>query len=262
MLSKNKEKFILSLKKKKVREELKLFIVEGDKMVKEFIASGMKLVYLVAKAEFISGLNKEQLASIGNVIPASFDELRRISSLKTPHNAVAVVEMPEMKYEPEKILTEQCIALDFIQDPGNLGTIIRSAAWFGFRNIVCSHSCVDVYNPKVIQATMGAILNVNVLYADLEEFLNSAVNYGVPIYGTFPDGESIYSSRLDEKGVILLGNESKGISQELLPFVSYRLSIPRFTNSKRGIESLNAAMAASIVFSEFARRRREVIDDG
>jgi len=257
MLSKNKEKFILSLRGKKVREELGLFVVEGDKMVREFLAGGMKLIYLIAKTEFISGLNKEQIASIDNIITTSFDELRRISSLKTPHNAVAVVGIPEMKYEPEKILTEQCVALDFIQDPGNFGTIIRSAAWFGFRNIVCSPSCVDVYNPKVIQATMGAILNVNVLYADLKEFLDSAVNSGVPVYGTFPDGESIYYSQLDKKGVILLGNESKGISQELLPFVSYRLSIPSFTNAKRGIESLNAAMAASIVFSEFARRRQK-----
>jgi TrmH family RNA methyltransferase len=258
MLSKNRVGFIISLQKKKTRDEQNLFVIEGDKLVKEFIDAGMHIEILIAKPEFIGSLSKSALLSVNNVESVNYEELKQISNLKTPHNALAVVSMPELETDPEKITDELCAGLDFIQDPGNLGTIIRAAAWFGIKNIVCSENCVDVYNPKVIQATMGAIMHVKVHYFNLEEFLKIASERNIPIYGTLLDGESIYNQKLGNKGVILLGNESKGISDNLLPYITERIMIPKFSKDVKGIESLNAGMAASVVFSEFARR----IDSG
>jgi RNA methyltransferase, TrmH family len=254
MLSKNRLRFIVSLQNKKVRDEEKLFVIEGDKLVKEFLNSQMKIVSLVAKPEFIGALSPNVLNKIDEVEPVSYDELKQISTLKTPHNALAIVRISESKTPGARLTKELCVALDNIQDPGNLGTIIRAAAWFGIKNVVCSENCVDVYNPKVIQATMGAILNVNVHYADLKDFLKNAVERKVPVYGTLLDGESIYEHKLGKKGIILLGNESRGISEELIPYISDKLLIPKYSTSPLGVDSLNAGMAASVVFSEFARR--------
>jgi len=254
MLSKKRVSQIVSLQKKKSRDEEKLFVIEGDKIVKEFLSSGIKVVTLLANPEFISELSSGMVSSAGEVIPVSFEELKRISSLKTPHNAIAVVRMNDNHPDSDIILNDLCVALDFVQDPGNLGTIIRAAAWFGIKNIICSENCVDVYNPKVIQASMGAILNVAVKYCVLSDFLKIASEKKVPVYGTLLDGRSIYSEGLGNNGVILLGNESKGISDDLLPYITNNISIPKFTKSPYGIESLNVGMAASIIFSEFARR--------
>ena len=254
MLSKNRLRFIVSLQKRKIRDKEKLFVIEGDKLVKEFLNSGMKVVSLIAKPEFIGSLSKEIRAKVAEVEPVSYEELKQISSLKTPHNAVALIEMPVIETNLILVLKELCVALDFIQDPGNLGTIIRAASWFGIKNIVCSEDCVDVYNPKVVQATMGAILNVKVHYQDLKKLLSAALDRGTPVYGTMLEGESIYEHKLNKNGVILLGNESNGISEDLIPFVTTRLMIPKFTSAKHGIDSLNVGMAASVIFSEFARR--------
>jgi len=254
MLSKNKVRFIISLQKKKIREEYKLYIIEGDKIVKEFISAGMPIKSLIAKPEFISGLPKEDLKIINETEPVSYEELKQISGLKTPHNALAVVCMTGDEISQAKLMKEQCVALDCIQDPGNLGTIIRAAVWFGIRNIICSEDCVDVYNPKVIQASMGAIIHVRVLYTDLKKFLIAARKKKLPVYGTLLDGESIYSQELGNKGIILLGNESKGISDNLVPYIDHKLMIPKFSDKTLGIDSLNAGMAASVIFSEFARR--------
>jgi len=255
MISKNKIKYILSLHKKQVRDEKKMFIIEGDKLIKEFLQSGKKLLLLAAKPDFIDSLLPEEKAIIDEVESASHGDLKRISSLKTPHNGVAIVPFPEYRTDTDKILKNLCVALDFVQDPGNLGTIIRAAAWFGIKDIVCSENCVEVYNTKVIQASMGAILHVNVHYSNLRQFLGTAINKGVPVYGTVIEGKSIYTLNLSKKGIILLGNESKGISEDLMPFVSEKIMIPRFNKNKYGIDSLNVSMAASIVFSEFARLR-------
>ena len=254
MLSKNKVRFIISLQKKKIREEYKLYIIEGDKIVKEFISAGMPIKSLIAKPEFISSLPKEDLKIINEAEPVSYEELKQISGLKTPHNALAVVSMPGDEISQAKLMKGQCVALDCIQDPGNLGTIIRAAVWFGIRNIICSEDCVDVYNPKVIQASMGAIIHVRVLYTDLKKFLIAARKKKLPVYGTLLDGESIYSQELGNKGIILLGNESKGISDNLVPYIDHKLMIPKFSDKTLGIDSLNAGMAASVIFSEFARR--------
>ena len=254
MISNNKIKYIQSLQYKKVRDEEQLYVIEGDKLVKEYLNSGIRLRLLAAIPEFIASLLPEEKAAIDEIEPASYKDLERMSSLKTPHNAIAEVAIPGDLSDPMKIMDSLFIALESVQDPGNLGTIIRAAAWFGFRHIVCSVNCVDVYNPKVIQASMGAILNVTVFYYDLGKILEGARKKGLPVYGTFLEGESVYSSKLGNSGIILFGNESKGISDDLFPFVTTRLVIPKFTSSIHGVESLNVGMAASIVFSEFARR--------
>lgn len=254
MISTSKTKFFLSLQKKRVRDDKRLYIIEGDKLVNEFIQSGTRLRLLAAKPEFIDSLLPEDKAIIDEIITAGFDELKRISSLKTPHNAVAIVSFPEYTTDLSKILENLCVALDFVQDPGNLGTIIRAAAWFGIKDIVCSQNCVDVYNPKVIQASMGALLKVRIHYTELASLLSFALKRNLPVYGALLEGESLYSSELGNKGVILLGNESKGISGDLFPFITKKIMIPLFNRSESGIDSLNVSMAAAVIFSEFARR--------
>jgi TrmH family RNA methyltransferase len=254
MISKNKIKYIQSLQDKKVRDEEHLYVIEGDKLIKEYLRSGMKLRLLAAEPEFIDSLLPKEKATIDEIEPASYKDLERMSSLKTPHNAIATVSISRDISDPMKIMDSLYIALESVQDPGNLGTIIRAAAWFGLRHIVCSINCADVYNPKVIQASMGAILNVKVHYYDLYSLLNEVRKKGLPVYGTFLEGESVYASKLGNRGIILLGNESRGISDDLLPFITTRLVIPKFSSSIYGVDSLNVGMAASVVFSEFARR--------
>jgi RNA methyltransferase, TrmH family len=255
MLSRNKSRFIVSLQKKKTREEEGLFVIEGDKIVREFLEAGIPIKTLIAKKEFTGSLIPAAIHIIDEIEDASYEELKHISTLKTPHNAVAIVSMPERKLIAGEVVNELCATLDFVQDPGNLGTIIRAAAWFGIRNIVCSPECVDVYNPKVVQASMGAILHVNVYYADLKEFIAVAHGKKVPVYGTVLDGQPIFTCKLENRGIILLGNESKGISDELMPFVTDKIMIPGVGKAIPGIESLNVGMAASVVFSEFIRQR-------
>jgi RNA methyltransferase, TrmH family len=254
MISKSKIKFIRSLQNKKIRETEQLFVIEGDKLIKEFLMAGAPIQMLAAKPEFISSLPIDLISPVRQIEHVSFEELKLMSSLKTPHNALAVVKAPDHSFDMKGILNQLCAVLDCVQDPGNMGTIIRAAAWFGIKNIVCSPECVDVYNPKVIQASMGALLHVNVFYTDLKELLIFAGNNKVPVFGTLLEGDSIYSHELNDKGIILLGNESKGISAELIPLITEKIRIPKFSLDKEGIDSLNVGMAASVVFSEFLRK--------
>lgn len=256
MISKAKIKFIKSLQNKKIRDTEKLFVIEGDKLVKEFLIAKVTVKILLAKPEFLSSLPPDLTGDVHEIGDVSYTELKQISSLKTPNNALAVVSIPESEFDISNMVNHYCVALDCIQDPGNLGTIIRSAGWFGIRNIVCSPDCADQYNPKVIQASMGALLHVHVFYTDLRSFLTSVSTLAVPVYGTMLDGNSIYDLKPDKRGIILLGNESKGISPGLLPFITEKISIPKFSNATEGIDSLNVSMSASIVFSEFRRRNR------
>lgn len=254
MISKKKAKFIISLQKKKVRDEERLFIIEGDKLVKEFLAAKIPVKTLIARPEFLSSLPDDLTRFVNEIEDVSYEELKQISTLKTPHNALAIIPVPDRNLDTNDVLKGLCVALDFVQDPGNLGTIIRAAAWFGIKNIVCSEDCVDVYNPKVIQASMGALLNVSVFYYDLKKLFTSAAKNKIPIFGTMLEGDSIYNHKLDNKGIILLGNESKGISDELIPFITEKIMIPKFSKAKQGIDSLNVGMAASVVFYEFLRK--------
>lgn len=254
MISKSKAKFIISLQKKKIRDEENLFVIEGDKLIKEFLHANKNIRLLAAIPEFINSLPEELLNLAEEVEKLSYEQLKQLSSLKTPQNALAVIVKPAPATDTDKMFNQLTVLLDGVQDPGNLGTIIRAAAWFGIKTIFCSGDSADVYNPKVIQASMGAILHVNVHYADLKEFLREAIIRKLPVFGTLLEGESIYEHKLGQIGLILLGNESKGISDELIPYITDKLIIPGTGASKPGIESLNVGMAASIVFSEFSRR--------
>ena len=258
MISRNKAAYIITLRKKKVRDEEKLFVIEGDKIIREFLEAKAKVRILIALPEFLNSLQVFHKQGIGEIIPATNDDLKKVSSLKTPHNALAIIEMSEPVRDPADLNKGLTIALECVQDPGNLGTIIISAAWFGIKNVYCSEDSADIYNPKVIQASMGAILHVNVIYAFLPELLERARKMSVKIYGALIEGESIYSYKLGSSGIILLGNESKGISEELLPFITDRIMIPKLTDAQQGIDSLNVSMAASVILSEFTRGRGRV----
>lgn len=231
------------------------YIIEGEKLVKEYILSGKSVRLLAAKPGFIESLTDIQKALIDEIEPVSEEGLRRISSHVTPHNALAIVPIPNTRTDFKLILKNFCVAVDCIQDPGNLGTIIRSAAWFGISDIVCSLDSVDNLNSKVIQSAMGAHMHVNVHYCGLDKFLQEAVKMNVPVYGALMEGRSIYTLDLGQKGVVLLGNESKGISGHLRRYVSEKITIPKFVSFRYGIDSLNVSMAATVIFSEFARRK-------
>jgi TrmH family RNA methyltransferase len=227
MISKNKTKFIISLQKKKVRDEERLFIIEGDKLVTEFLTAKIPVKTLIARPGFLNSLPDDLTRFVNEIIDVSIEDLKHISTLKTPHNALAVIPLPDKNPDINNVLKGLCVALDFVQ---------------------------DVYNPKVIQASMGAILHVDVYYYDLKELVISANEKNIPVFGTMLEGKSIYYHNLDNKGIILLGNESKGISDELIPFITDKIMIPKFSNAKQGIDSLNVGMAASVVFSEFLRK--------
>lgn len=241
MLTKNHSKLIQSLKHKKFRKLYKLFVVEGVKSVKEVLNSSIeveKIFYVEEYQDEFKGVFEKHLVSE--------IELKKISSMKTPNGVLAVCKMHERQVFIDE--NELVLALDGINDPGNLGTIIRLADWFGISKIICSNDTVDVYNSKVIQATMGSFSRVSVSYTDLTKFLK---NYSNTIFGAFLEGKNIYKEELPSKGMIVMGNESNGISKEIEPFITKKITIPQF--GKGITESLNVATATSIILSEFKR---------
>ena len=239
MLSKNQIKLVTSLKQKKYRLQYGLFVVEGIKTIKELLQSSLVLDTLYTTDSFNIDAKNEEIISGA--------DLKRISFLKTPNKALAIFKIPEPKAVDFNQLT---VALDDVRDPGNLGTIIRLCDWFGVKDLVCSQETVDCYNPKVIQATMGSITRVNVIYTDLSDFLERTK---LPIYGAFMNGVSVYKSDLYSKGVLILGNEANGISSSVEQLVSKKITIPRF-GDLQATESLNVATATAILLSEFKRR--------
>ena len=204
---------------------------------------------MVATSSYFSTHPKCNADEIIEVTP---EELSRASLLKTPQEVLAVFEQPFYKLDFEAPSRSLCLALDGVQDPGNLGTIIRIADWFGIEDLFCSQNTVDVYNPKTIQATMGALSRVKVHYTDLIPFIQTLHN--VPVYGTFLDGDVIYQSELSPTGLIIMGNEGNGISPEIENIVTQRLYIPNYPKERKTSESLNVAVATSIICAEFRRR--------
>jgi TrmH family RNA methyltransferase len=240
MVSKSQLKYIQSLGQKKYRDEAGLFVAEGPKLVKELIQSkNVELTQIFALNEWI-GENKDLLKSV-NVTAIDETELERMSQLKTPNKVLAIAKKFEEK-EPG-IKEGISLVLDTIQDPGNLGTIIRIADWFGISQIICSRDCADLYNSKVVQATMGSISRVNVFYTDLPVWLKGQL--GVRIYATMLEGKDVTKMRSIKEGLIIIGNESTGIDQEVLPYSNEKISVPR----KGGAESLNVAVATGIILS-------------
>ena len=229
--------------------------MEGDKIVSDILKeSNISVSQLIATDEWLSD-NKGLITSkAGEVITAGIADLERISSLETPPSAIAVVDMFEHTLDMHELADTWCIALDTIQDPGNLGTIIRSADWFGIRHIICNDSCADYFSPKVVQASMGAILRVKVYYEDLGTMVKKyASSLSHTVYGTFMEGMPVYNIHPDKGGLIIFGNESRGISHELVPLIQARITIPPGKNGDSHIESLNVASSVSVVCSVISR---------
>ena len=232
---------IKSLATKQGREELGAFVAEGEKLVGEIHSSSLRIRRI---------LQTKPVFAEGEMV--SDKEMERISQLKTANSVLAVVEIPHHSLADVNPNKNLVLALDRIQNPGNLGTIIRLADWFGISDIVCSEDTADCFNPKVVQATMGAILRVRVHYTNLAQWLAS--QHDTKIYGTFLEGENIYSTKLDKSGVIVMGNEGQGISAEVANAVSHKLLIPPYPADRCGSESLNGAVATAVICSEFRRR--------
>jgi TrmH family RNA methyltransferase len=241
MVSKNQIKLITSLQQKKFRQIHKLFIAEGVKVIQELLQSNFVLEHLYVTETIFDAIETNKKTKISEA------DLKRISCLSTPNNCLALFEIPNQKPRNDKGLV---VALDDIRDPGNLGTIIRLCDWFGIQQIVCSEQTVDVYNPKVVQATMGSISRVSVSYMDLEKYVKNA---NTPIFGTFMDGKNVYTESLPQDGILILGNEANGISEKLEKLVTTKLAIPRFGDLQQ-TESLNVATATAIFLSEFRRK--------
>lgn len=247
-ISKNQIKYIQSLSNKKKRDEHHVFVVEGIKMVSELLPL-LKCQHLVVISEEIINLSHKE---IENSSLATIEDFKKISSLKTPQNILAVFYKPNYDILSIDYTKELVLALDEVQDPGNLGTIIRLADWYGIKHILCSKNCADAYNPKVVQATMGAIARVEIHYTDLKDIIIK--NKDIPIYATLLDGINMYQQDLTPNGIIIMGNEGNGISEEIKQLVNKKLFIPRVNPTEKGTESLNVAIATAIVCAEFRRR--------
>lgn len=240
MVSKNQIKLISGLLQKKQRFANQLFFAEGVKVIQELLQSNFELEHLYTTQ------NDFETVLVSRKTLINAQELKKISALSTPNTCLAVFKIPADK----KIIESGLIlALDDIRDPGNLGTILRLCDWFGIKQLLCSKESVDIYNPKVVQATMGSIARVNVNYIDLKAFLAQT---SLPVFGTFMDGSNIYKSTLPQEGIIIMGNEANGISDEIEKTIKNRLTIPRFGDLQK-TESLNVATATAIILSEFKR---------
>lgn len=247
-LSKNRVKYIRSLELKKNRKEERVFLAEGPKLVGDLLGH-FPCKFLAATSEWLREYSAVKAVEVIEVGP---EDLSRASLLKSPQQVLALFEQPKYEIDTEVIRNSLCLALDDIQDPGNLGTIIRLADWFGIEHIFCSPNTVDVFNPKAIQATMGGIARVKVHYIALPELIHVLGN--VPVYGTFLDGKNMYEQPLSKNGIIVMGNEGNGIGAEVEKLVNRKLYIPNYPQERETSESLNVAIATAIVCAEFRRQ--------
>lgn len=255
MLSKNKVKIIRSLELKKFRNEYNLFVAEGNKLVADMLTA-FECKLLVAKPCW--------MATQGDIpahelVVAEEDDIRKASLLKNPQDVIALFKRPQWNIAEADPSQQLILALDGVQDPGNLGTIIRLADWFGIHDIVCSQDSADVFNPKTVQATMGALCHVKVHYIDLETYLQQQADQEIPIYGTFLDGENMYNKTLAPNGIIVMGNEGNGIRPTIQNIINERIFIPNYPINEETSESLNVAIATAIVCAEFRRRQLTVV---
>ena len=243
MISKNQLKYIRQLEQKKYRRREGVFVAEGTKVVGDLLQRYRpEAVFATADWQAPAGITPQLVTD---------DELRRISFLQHPQKVLALFPLP-VNCQPSTVNSELSLALDGVQDPGNLGTIIRIADWFGISTIICSEDTVDAWNPKVVQATMGSIARVNIIYLNLPDFLDT-LPADFPVYGTFLDGDNIYTQELTPNGLIIMGNEGNGISEAVRSKVNRRLLIPDFHQGPTA-DSLNVAIATAITCSEFRRR--------
>ena len=254
MLTKAETRVAASHQEKKARDRLGLYVAEGDKLVREALALGCDVETVYAVAEWIRDTSSLLEAFPGAIVEVSADELRRLSAQKTPNGALALIRQSCPPLDWRTLGADLVLVLDAVRDPGNLGSLLRVAAWFGIADVVTSPDSADAFQPKVVQASMGALFHVRVHSLDIASFLVEARDRGLPIYGAVLQGDSIYEVNLERRGVVLFGNESSGLSEQLLQFVSHRLVVPAWRESGPGRDSLNVAMAAAVVCSEFRRR--------
>ncbi|MDD2287028.1 MAG: RNA methyltransferase [Paludibacter sp.] len=249
MLSKSKIKLISSLAYKKYRDETGLFVAEGAKLIRD-LSTAFHCEWLLYTPEWENEIRHLQA---DEKIAVEEKELHKISTQKSPQGMLAVFrKKTPVKITATALSGQLCLALDDIQDPGNLGTIIRIADWFGIKHIFCSTATADAFSPKTVQATMGALARIDLHYVNLSEFLLEMKN--IPVYGTFLDGTDLYTKDLTPNGIIVMGNEGNGISPEVALYVTDRLMIPNFPKDAPTSESLNVAVATAIVCGEFRRR--------
>lgn len=256
MISKNRLKYVHSLEMKKYRKAEGVFVAEGHKLVGDLL-DVFECKYLVATNEWLTAnavwVERQRKRSV-EVDEVTGEELKRVSFQETPQQVLAVFKQPTCEVDVNEVAKKQlCLALDDVQNPGNLGTIVRLADWFGIEHIFCSKGCADIYNPKTVQATMGGIAHVQVHETDLPDLL-SGLDKDIPVYGTFLDGENLYGKKLENRGLIVMGNEGKGVSKKVAAFVTERLYIPNYPEGRETSESLNVAIATAIVCAEFRRR--------
>lgn len=244
MITKNTIKQIASLRQQKHRKELGLFIVEGRKMTEELLHSDFETVGLYATEAFHA-----EYPSLSNAEIVSEMQMEQMSGLDTPPGILAVVKIPQQG--EIKTRSRLILALDGIANPGNMGTLLRTAEWFGIRDVVCSSDCVELWNPKVVQATMGSLFRVKVWTTDLVAFLSKAKNEGKAVYGALLEGENLFQLKEKPEGIIVIGSESHGIRKEVLPYITHPITIPRIGDSKT--ESLNAAVAGAIIMAEMTK---------
>ena len=245
MITKNTIKQIASLRQQKFRKELGLFVVEGRKMAEELLQSDFEVESLFATERFLA----DYPTLFPNAEIVNEMQMSQMSGQDTPPGILAVVRIPKPK--PLDNSERFILALDGIANPGNMGTIIRTAEWFGIRDIVCSPDCVEIWNPKVIQATMGSVFRINIVETDLPTFLKTQNQQGKAIYGALLDGQNLFEMECPENGVIVIGSESHGIRGEVLPCITHAVTIPRRNDS--ATESLNASVAAAIIMAEMTR---------
>ena len=260
MLSKNQQKLIRSLQLKKMRDRHGSFLIEGGKIIQDLLQSGElhagNLELLTGSEEWLktSGIHQLELEKVAVI--SSPEELQKLSGLVTAPEVMAVVKIPQKTFQPEILRHNLTLALDSIRDPGNLGTIIRTADWFGIGNLVCSPDSVDTYNNKVVQSSMGAVIRLQPYYMDLQELFEQAARFKIPVYGTTMDGNDFFDTPIKIPGVIVFGNESRGISEEYQSYFRQEIRIPDFPAGRSGSESLNVATSVAVVCAELRRRSR------
>lgn len=258
MISSSQAKLIRSLRQKKYRDLHRLFLVEGEKIVLELAGAqaenGLQVQEIFASPEWIESKASSHPSQKIRFSESSYAEIKKLSNLVTPQAVIALVSIPARHFRVDAIIRSPVLAFESIRDPGNLGTIIRTADWFGIEHVVCTPDSTDLYNPKVVQSTMGAIARVQVHYQELEPLLAGKELKNKKVFGTYLEGENIYQTRLDPDPLILFGNESHGLSGALEPYIHQKISIPSFSQGETGPESLNVASSVAIVCSELRRR--------
>ncbi|WP_372648762.1 RNA methyltransferase [Draconibacterium sp.] len=252
MIGKSTTKLINSLALKKYRTKENCFLIEGDKMVKEALDSDLRIKLLIVTDQFTSRFSISQ-TDAERIIETVANELKKVSLLQHPQNSLAICEIPEKADFPKSLPEGLSIYLDGVQDPGNMGTIVRICDWYGIQHVFCSPDSVDLYNPKVIQASMGSFSRIKLHECDFEELRVLAKNAEAPVFGAFMNGENIYQQQLPKQAILVMGNEGNGIRPAVEKRITNKLSIPNFSENETKAESLNVSVATAILCSEFKR---------